>query len=378
MKNILKFTLVLALAFALTGCFPTGEVDQQSEIRVDNAADSSDSEPAAFTVPNDLQNVKFNFKLNGDDPSEVPVIKAKRRQFDVEKAKAMFIDGKTVIKETPTDHGGAFHTADGITLSVVQGHLTYAVEHLFDDEEKHDLYGVQSAAAKNLRYFYLDYQYLDSELEGFSRSEALERAEELINKLDIKFLGEPSVYAFTIEDIEYYYYNNHSFDREGNEMDVRLTKEDEFYLVRYYGEFSGITTPGEIGRVFEEEFQENTQVDIILTKDSLVKLSCDNVFDDIEAVDTAQIKCGAETAISKAHDYYSAKDKVMDYQLEFNRFALSYVTFANDYSAGEVIFKPLWHLSGTQYYTNPDGSGGTMYADKFVDPVTGMVYDAGL
>lgn len=380
MKNIVKYALVLSLAFVLTGCFPTGEVEQQSSIRVDNAADSSDSEPAAFAIPNDLQNVKFNLDLSetgGDYPSEVPVIKAKRRQFDVEEAKAMFIDGKTVIKETPNDYGGAFHTSDGITLSVNQFGLYYAVNHLLDDEEKHSLFSVKSNAALNLRYNYSDYQHLDAELDGFSRAEALARADELVNKLDIKFLGEPNVYAFTLEELENYINKPDRLDKEGNETSVQITKNDEFYLVRYFGEYGGVTMPGEIGQVFENEFQDNTQVDVILTSDSLMELSCDDVFDSIEAIEATQIKCGAETAASKAYDYYSSKDRVMDYQLEYNNLALSYVTFANDYNAGEVTFKPLWHLSGRQYYTT-NGISGDVYADKFVDPATGIVFDAGL
>lgn len=377
MKNILKYALVLALAFMLTGCFPTGEVEQQSSIRVDNAADSSASESAAFAVPNDLTNVKFNFDVNGDYLSEVPVIKAKMRIFDLEALKARFIDGKDIIKETPNDHGGAFHTSDGITLVANQGRFSYTVEHLFGDAEKREVYSAQSNAASNLRYFFTDYHQLDSELEGFSRAEALERANNLVEEFDIKFLGEPSVYAFTLEELETYLDKSMRFDKEGNKTRVQLTKEDEFYLIRCYGEYGGITMPGEIGRIFEDAFDYNTQVDIILTKDSLVKFDCDFVFDSIEAIDTTQIKCGADTTISKVYEYYRAKDNVMDYRLEYDSFGISYVTYECDYNAGEVTFKPLWHLAGRQYY-NTDGVSGDVYADKFVDPVTGMVYDAGL
>lgn len=377
MKNILKYALVLALAFALTGCFPTGELETSSATSVSKADSGVLSEPAAFTVPNDLKNVKFNFGLNENYPSEVPVIKAKMRNFDVEALKARFIDGKDIIKETPNDHGGAFHTSDGITLYANQGRFSYTVEHLFGDAEKREVYSAQSNAASNLRYFFTDYHQLDSELEGFSRAEALERANELVEELDIKFLGEPSVYAFTLEELETYLGKSMRFDKDGSKAEVQLTKEDEFYLVRYYGEYGGITMPGEIERIFEDAFAYNTQVDIILTKDSLVKFTCNHVFDSIEAIDTTQMKCGADTAISKVYEYYRAKDNVMDYRLEYDSFGISYVTYKCDYNAGEVTFKPLWHLAGRQYY-NTDGVSGDVYADKFADPVTGMVYDAGV
>lgn len=296
----------------------------------------------------------------------------------MEALKARFIDGKTVVKETPNDYGGAFHTADGITLAVNQGHFRYVVDHLFgDDAEKREVYSAQANAAGNLRYFYSEYHQLDSELEGFSRAEALERANSLVEEFDIKYLGEPSVYAFTLEELETYLGKSIRFDKEGNKTDVHLTKEDEFYLVRYYGEYGGITMPGEIGQVFEDAFTNNTQVDIILTKDNLIKFECENVFDSIEVIDTTQLKCGAETAVSKFHDYYGVKDDVMDYQLDYDSFGISYVTYERDYNAGEVTFKPLWHIAGRQYYTT-NGISGDVYADKFVDPVTGMVYNSGV
>ena len=372
------FIVILMLTVMLTGCYPSGEVQQSSTpTSSGSASDSSDSsEPVSFTVPNDLKNVKFTFELGDNYPSEVPIIKAKYRIFDAEKIKAMFINGKTIIDERLNEGSGYFVTSDGQSLSFRKGGVSYYAANLSDDAEKKEIYDIQSSAARNLRFFYLDYQYLDSELEGFSRAEALERAGELVKMLDIKFLGDPSIYAFTAEDVENVFHGMY-MDKDGNEVIAHLSKEDEFYLVRYYGEYSGITMPGEIGRIFEDTSAENTQVDVILTKDSLVQFVCDNVFDSIEAIDTTQIKCGIDAAISKAHDYYSAKDSAMNYQLEYDSIGISYVTYERDRIEGECTFKPLWHLSGAQYYTT-NGISGHTFTDKFIDPVTGYVYDTGL
>lgn len=373
--------VILMLTVMLTGCYPSGELEQSDKSAANDStsADSSDSgevsEPAAFTIPNDLKNIKFTFELGDNYPSEVPVIKAKERIFDVEEIKAMFIDGKAVIDQRLDEDSGYFVTSDGESLSFRKGGVDYYAANLSDDAEKKEIYDIQATAARNLRFFYLDYQYLDSELEGFSRAEALERADKLVKTLDIKFLGEPSIYAFTAEDVENVFRGKYT-DKDGNDIMAHLSKEDEFYLIRYYGEYSGITMPGEIGRVFEDTSAENTQVDVVLTKDSLVQLKCNNVFDSIEAVDTTQIKCGVDAAISKAHDYYSAKDSVMNYQLEYDSIGISYVTFERDRIAGECIFKPLWHMSGAQYYTT-NGISRHTFTDKFIDPVTGYVYDGG-
>ena len=376
-KKVTKALILCALMSLLTGCYPTGELEQPDKPAANNSttADGGEiSEPAEFTMPNDLKNVKFNFELGDDYPSEVPVIKAKLRSFDVEKLKAMFIDGKTVTEETSHEFGGRFTTSDGASLSFGKGRFCYAVDHYYDDEEKHNIYDLQITHAGNLRVFYQYYQYLDSELEGFPRSEALKRAEELVKKTDLRFFCKPEIYAFTAEDVENVL--PVIVDKEGHETEVHLPKEDEFYLVKYNIEYNGIPIASGHERIFEDATTASPTLEIIMTKDSLVDFSCYNVFDSIEVVDITQIKCGAESAMSNVYDHYKIKDsQITEYKLEYNSFDIEYATYESDYSSGEFVFKPMWHLSGTQILT-PNGRHYN-HVDKFADPVTGYVYEGG-
>ena len=375
-KKATKALILCALLSLLTGCYPTGELEHPDKPASNSNTVSDNSESDTFTMPNDLKNVKFNFELDGNYPTEAPVIKAKKRIFDIEEMKKMFIDGKTVILENSNDDLKVFDTSDGETLVIDKGRVEYRVDHYYDDEEKNSIFELQSTAVGNLRLFYLQYPHIDSELPGFPRSEALERAEELVKKLDIKYLGEPKIYTFTSEDIINAFGGKY-LDKEGNEQSKDLPKEDEFYLVRYLGEYDGIPMPARVGRIFEDAYQANEQVDILLTKDSLVEISCDNIFDSIEAINTTQIKCSAETAVSNAYDYYSLKDNTLNYQFEYDSMGISYITYEIDYNAGEYVFKPLWHMSGTRYYEDPNGYVGRKDVDKCIDPVTGYVYDGG-
>ena len=371
--------IILMLTVMLTGCFPSGELEQSSEAVTDPVIDitsgNSENSETPQTVLPKLENVKINIPLSDNYPAEAPIIKATQHTFDVEDLKAMFLDGKTVIKEDPLEWGGNFFTADGARLSARKNYFTFAIDHMYDGEtEKRDIFQLQSSAANNVRELKKQFHHIDSELEGFPRSEALERANELVEKLDLKYLGEPEVFALTSEDVNSV--QGALFSKEdGGSVELSLSKEDEFYLVRYLTDYSDIPIPIVNDTIVENEYQVTSMVDIILTKDNLVSVVCRDVFDNIEVVGSSQIKCGAENVLSKLHEYYSIKDATMEYQLNFYDLGLAYITYESDQASGEFSYKPLWYATGDKnMIATPDK---ITFTDKFIDPVTGLVFDAG-
>ena len=96
-KKATKALILCALLSLLTGCYPTGELEQPDKPAANNSTSADgNSEPNTFNIPNDLKNVKFNFELDGDHPTELPVIKAKGHWFDAEAMKAMFVDMENI------------------------------------------------------------------------------------------------------------------------------------------------------------------------------------------------------------------------------------------------------------------------------------------
>ena len=377
-KKIAK-ALVLCMLFSLlTGCFPTGELKTSSEPATNSTyntapEDSEKSSTATSAIPDDLEYVKFDIELTNEYPTELPVIKAKKATFDFEEVKSIFLDGKSVT----VGENGIYYTDDGVTFFVRDNQISYMVDHVFDnDSEKRLAYMIQSTAAGDATDRYMRYQNINSELEGFPRSEALERANELLEKVDVKYTSEPIVYTFTSDDVDLNTVGYISGSKDGSDtLEVHLPKEDEFYLVKYLTTYNDIPVPEGSYAVFDEGHVWSN-VDIILTKDELVSFKCYGVYDKIEVIDTTLIKCNAETALSRLYDYYVIKEAEgdMEQHLEYDKLSLAYITYNQNYETGEVTYKPMWCVSGTRFM---ETSEKKTHTDKFIDPTTGFVFNEG-
>ena len=352
--------IILMLTVMLTGCFPSGELKTSSEPAANstnNVTPSDNSDNSEPDAPKELEHVKFNIELDGEYPTEVPVIKTKRAVFDVEEMKALFIAGKDIIFEETGDNVNNFYTADGAWLCVRNDGITYIPdEHMYDDDtEKKYISRMQQIAATYTRDYRKLFPNINSELEDFPRSEAIERANELVKTVGVKYLGEPTVYTFTAEDI-------HNFDEK-----ITLSKNDEFYLVIFPTAYGDIPVlPWSIGGNY------GSKAEVILTKEKLVKLDYYNVFDNIEVIDTVQIKCGAENALSRLYDYHSI-DETPKFRFEYDGLDITYITDSYDTKNGVFTYRPLWCASGTMY--EMDGQMMANNCDKFIDPATGFVFE---
>lgn len=358
MNNKLKAMLVLCLLlFCLTGCYPTGDV------MPNNPAinfDMTGSENISSTEASEIENLKISVSFAEKYPSEAPVIKAKPREFDIENIKALLLDGKTVTEEQ-TIEGRNFITLttdddSSLTIDSDNGNITFTAE------AGSDISKMQYIASLYTRQYYKRFPHIESELDGFARSEAIERADELVKMLDFKYLGEPIVYTMTAEDI-------HSFDDE-----ITLSKEDEFYLVRYSTTYKEIPISLSGGDVTATAEHRSSSVDVILTKDKLVRLCGFHVIDEIEEVGTSQFKCDAQAALSQLYNYFGLMSEI-EYPLEYNELKLVYITSQRDKESGELTYIPLWRFSGYEDFSEAPTEAKLNTVNKFVNPETGFVYD---
>lgn len=366
MKKLTKATVILLLICALTGCFPTGELSEPSSSAINSdvtaSSDKNDSDLSSYT-PKEIENLKINVPLPDSYPTQLPTIKATRRDFDAEAVKSLFIGGKTIAEDHSGDGRINLDTTDGATLSVKNGDVTFIPDsHLFDGEdEKRAKSLMQQTAAEHVISRAFEFPHAGNELEVFSRSEALERANEYIQALNIEYLGEPQIYAVTADD-------SHSFDEE-----IVLNKEDECYLVKYLTIYGDISISETGSKVFPDVFNQESYVDVLLTKDKLVKFQCRNIFGSIEETETVQINCSAENALSKLFDYYDMQAELKN-RYEYDEMGFVYMTSDSDFETGEFIYSPLLRVSGRCFYMQEPETGYTYY--RYIDPVTGTVFNS--
>lgn len=306
----------------------------------------------------------INVVLPDNYPTELPIIKATLREFDTEAVKALFIDGKTIDQDNSKNGKTILETTDGVSLVIGKGDVTFISDsHLLDGEnEKRAKSKMQQTAAEHVVTHYFNFPHAGDELKDFSRSEARERADELVNKLDIKYLGEPQIYAVTAED-------SHNFDEE-----IILTDEEECYLVRYLTTYDDISIPDDGNEVFFDISNKESVVDVILTKSKIVKFLCHNIFGSIEEIGAVQIKCSAETALSKLYDYYDMQIDLKN-RYEYDEMGFAYIASDADFDTGEFIYSPLLCVSGRCFY-EPEPETGYIY-NKYIDPATGTVLHSG-
>lgn len=358
MYNVLKAMLVLCLlAFCLSGCYPSGDLELPSNF-APNVNDSGDNVSSAEF--DGINNLKMQVALAENYPTEAPVIKTMARKFELESVKALLLGGKNITDEQTVDGRNfvTFITDDDCVLTIDndRGNITFFAE------QSSDISMMQYYASTYTGKYYYRFPHIESELEGFSRSEALARADELVKKLDFKHLGEPVVYTITAEDI-------HSFDE-----DITLTMADEFYFVRYPTAYKEIPISLFGGDVTETASHRFSSVDIILTKDKLVRLSGRTAVEEIEEIETSRFACTAEAALTRLYNYHSLISNI-DYPLEYNDLKLVYITSQVDSENGVLTYIPLWRISGYEDFSEAPDELRVNSVYRFVNPETGFVYN---
>ena len=205
-KTLIPATLSVLTAVTLTGCFPTGEVSDPAPSQTapatstaptsGDASEPSDTSAPANTVLTVGDKVTIDVTPPASYPSEVPIIKCHLRDFraESEDMKKLFLDGKEIDREESSANLTNYITTDGGVLTVnYTGNLTYEPQAplYIDDEDKQFVIGIQKTCAENLIKTENYFPHMDDELDGFPRSDAVKRAGEFVDKLNIINLSAP-------------------------------------------------------------------------------------------------------------------------------------------------------------------------------------------
>lgn len=338
-KKTIKAVLSSAIfTVMLSGCFPTGEVSMPE------------------SAPNNVEGVTIDISIPEQTWESAPEITLRQREWDNEKLISTFLEGGTITYENSFETVREvmcyiYRTDDGRSLRIETGRLSYEAKW---DSEKNSLNSYYTAD-------YMPELFPDETLDGFSREEALERVYEIINKAEIKDLGEPEIYAVTAERVN-----------ELRTINTKWTKDDELYYIRFpviyndipvFNCMSAAPIPGTY-LVFEGSYVETA-----ISKSEIVFFNCTTVFGEIQKTgNDIQIKYSAENVLDQVKLYFSEREHE---PLTVIGCTLTYMpSAANGFR--EFSFKPAWcvkYIEGKELsipksliYDANTGAGITNYA----------------
>lgn len=355
MKRISKYALAAALIFMLTGCFPTGER---------SAERSNDDNDSVWAEAAKIDNFALSLTLPQDYPSELPEITAAVKRWDKDTVINALCNGKTIISEK--EYKSDRYPEEKRTVLLIDDEGSY----ISFEPESIGCYCAAQNDKYHYKYLFSTYEvYYDnpdisyvSELEGFSKDNAVKRVRELAEKLGITNLGEANVFGVTAESA------NDFFDKEQeyNNDYTEWTKEDEAYFITFPLTYEEI--PLETVRVAVPGYSyDGSYIKAIVTKNDIIDFSCAGITEPEYVIgDAVKINFSAEDILSKIVSAYS--QRVLTDKLEFYNCELTYAP-VDKLSNNDWVFAPIWRfdyaLSGEYEIDNKKIELSARYSEMY-------------
>ncbi len=321
-------------------------VSPNSSITVSSGDNIESNSTTSFIngiVNKKLDNVTFDFKINSDHPTELPKIKLKEKQFDAEILKNALLSGKTITDtlERGLMGGGkqiTYKTSDKCVLLVSPGNFS------FRDLSIGDALKNFGTVASNFD------EYCNSnneELASFSRADAVQRVNKILDEVGVENYGEPYAIPVSSEMANSYLEENGSFSKEeGANKNYTLWEQDEgLYVLKYKFNFGGTDiSNADLKAVGSGRTIDGSDITAYVTKDNIFYLKvCEMYEEEFVNAGAVELKFSAEDAANELIEYYSKQ--YVENPKCFTEFKLEYVP-SEQTSDSEVIFAPAWRFSG--------------------------------
>jgi len=261
-KRLAAAALTISIVLTMSGCFPTGEKSLNTS--------NTTSDRTSFEYSKD--HFTADFEIPDYSPDMPAKIRLKIKSFNAEEMIDLFFDGKTILRDKTWE--GNYYADDDSLLCVDSNSL------LFCDGKTAPLKKFQIEAPVNYQAvltvdenYYRDTFDIGKELDSFSSQSATERALKLISTLGITNLGEPEIYAFSLDTLEKLRDNDLAFAFNDK---YPLTEENEVYVLHFSRLFEGIEVADT-----ETSIKDNTRetgISTVSSPDITVGISKDKIF----------------------------------------------------------------------------------------------------
>ena len=324
------------------------------------AADSGSGaldEKAETKVPD---NIILQMKLPQTAPSELPAVKLTLKQWSREEAKKLFFNGKEITLEKENDseyypNQKLYNCATDDEIVILEpGSFSYWNKAALDGDFKYG--SVYSYRCDDCTL--IDDNYAsDKELSAFSKSDAKKLADEMIDKIGIKNLGEPKIIAVTADAankiLERY---SEWIPGGGKEKDTAepftntpWTENEEAYILRYPQVFENteLTMNGipYIRLDGGNGVTHDSGVVVYVAKDKVLRLDANQIYDEsYEKGENVSVNCGAQQALDVFKDYLSYQ--TWEKTVKYYNCKLTYVPYNSTNNELTVWYKPAWEFAG--------------------------------
>lgn len=381
LKSFKAMLILVGLSLLLTGCYPTGDADISRENPINSSSENSSISTSSEQSPNELtakyESEQFTVNLNFPEnvPTQTAAIKLKPRYWNNDKLRGIFIGDKEIASETNYICDGfadekrfVIYFGDNMRLIYEPMNINY--------ECKDDISGVQSSIASLIDAKWLG-QFSDEELKSFSKSDALARVQNIIDKLEITNVGEPVIRSVSAEKGNELMSGKTSVDKDGNVFTMpKLNDEDEFYLITYPLVYNDIELSQHLKMNADlKKSHSPSYIKAIVTKNGIVDYKCSNIYEsEFEAQENVSINFGAEDALNVLIKHYTNTFQMSSTTLIDCK--LVYIT-ADVFDGQCRVFTPIWQFSGYEITEDEKKRGlepERLHYD-YVLPQTGEIYE---
>lgn len=279
-NRLTKFAAIITLAALLGGCYPSEKKETTTDSSVGNTEQSGVSSPdSEQSVQLQTENVTFDLNAPANIPGEVPSIKLTLKKWDKNELERLLLDGKEIEEQIerdcqfyPGEKHYSYDTKDQLRIIFEPGWLVIDDKDALGGKYK---YGSVFNYPENCTAS-------DEELDAFSREDAVNRVNALIDKLGITNYGEPLITPIKADFANEVLASRVGHkDKQGNEFEYTpWTTDEEMYVLNYPFVFEntelamfGFGIPQSTNKVSEPPC-----INAVVTKDKIISFSANGVY----------------------------------------------------------------------------------------------------
>lgn len=306
-NRLTKFAAVITLAALLGGCYPSEKKETPTDGFVGNTEQSGALPDSGQSVQLQTENVTFDFNAPANVPDEKPSIKLTLKKWDKDELERLLLDGREIEEQAerdclfyPGEKHYSYDTKDQFRIIFEPGWLVIDDKDTLGGKYK---YGSVFTYPENCTAS-------GEELAAFSREDAVNRVNALIDMLGITNYGEPLITPIKADFAnEVLASRAGSKDKHGNEFEYTpWTADEEMYVLNYPFVFENTELAMFGFGIPQSNNKASVQpgISAAVTKDKIISLSASGVYSaSYETVENIPVNYDFNKIFNELKKFYS-------------------------------------------------------------------------